>query len=251
MHTMTRIRIAAAVSAAFALFALPAGAITGGTLDGTAHPNVGVLVADFPGQPASPVCSATLVAPKVVLTAGHCTTQLSADGATNVRVVFDSTFVPEAPGAAAAEWHTDPKFDMARKDTHDLGVVVLAQRLRGVEPARLPAAGALESSAPASVTAVGYGYYGREPGGKKAAFLFDGARRFVSSPVAKVKQFELKVDTTEGGPCFGDSGGPMLAGATLVAVTSWGDRRCERKGLGYRLDTPSAREFVGGFVPLP
>src|SRR5256885_15889724 len=45
--------------------------ITHGTLDGTAHPAVVLLVMDVNGTPTFR-CSATLIAPKVVLTAGHC-----------------------------------------------------------------------------------------------------------------------------------------------------------------------------------
>ena len=45
--------------------------ITDGSLDGNAHPAVVLLVMDVAGKPAFR-CSATLIAPKVVLTAGHC-----------------------------------------------------------------------------------------------------------------------------------------------------------------------------------
>src|SRR5438874_11140498 len=45
--------------------------ITNGTVDGGAHPAVVLLVMDVNGTPAFR-CSATLIAPKVVLTAGHC-----------------------------------------------------------------------------------------------------------------------------------------------------------------------------------
>src|SRR5256885_16806417 len=45
--------------------------ITNGTVDGSAHPAVVLLVMDVNGTPAFR-CSATLIAPKVVLTAGHC-----------------------------------------------------------------------------------------------------------------------------------------------------------------------------------
>src|SRR5438046_10656931 len=45
--------------------------ITYGSVDGNAHPAVVLLVMDIAGQPTFR-CSATLIAPKVVLTAGHC-----------------------------------------------------------------------------------------------------------------------------------------------------------------------------------
>jgi hypothetical protein len=48
------------------------GAITYGTPDGNAHPNVGLLVARI-GTGFFAICSGTLVSPTVFLTAGHCT----------------------------------------------------------------------------------------------------------------------------------------------------------------------------------
>src|SRR5512145_196861 len=65
-----------------------AAAITNGVPDGDAHPYVGLLVfdADIPGVGVVPAwsCSGSLIAPNVVLTAGHCT-----DGAVAARVWFD------------------------------------------------------------------------------------------------------------------------------------------------------------------
>jgi hypothetical protein len=61
----------------------PVAAITNGQPDGNNHPYVGLLVFDVaPGQPAWR-CSGSLIAPTVVLTAGHCT-----DGAVAARVWF-------------------------------------------------------------------------------------------------------------------------------------------------------------------
>jgi hypothetical protein len=48
--------------------AAPAGAITGGRPDNTAHPYVGIVIA-----PDGAFCSGVLLAPRVLLTAGHCT----------------------------------------------------------------------------------------------------------------------------------------------------------------------------------
>src|SRR6266702_1978253 len=45
--------------------------ITYGSLDGNTHPAVVLIVMDIAGEPAFR-CSGTLIAPKVVLTAGHC-----------------------------------------------------------------------------------------------------------------------------------------------------------------------------------
>ncbi len=45
--------------------------ITNGALDGNAHPAVVLIIMDIAGKPAFR-CSGTIIAPKLVLTAGHC-----------------------------------------------------------------------------------------------------------------------------------------------------------------------------------
>jgi hypothetical protein len=61
----------------------------------------------------------------------------------------------------------------------------------------------------------------------------------------------------DGGTCYGDSGGPncLGAGATetniVAATTITGDFMCCATNVDYRLDTPSARGFLGQYVTLP
>jgi hypothetical protein len=62
--------------------------------------------------------------------------------------------------------------------------------------------------------------------------------------------------TGEGGTCAFDSGSPHFLNtggtAVLVAVTSLeADQACAANGFNYRLDTASARAFLGRFVTLP
>jgi V8-like Glu-specific endopeptidase len=66
-------------------------AITFGQLDTTnRYPHVGAMVAEFDGQ-KDLVCSGTLIAPSVFLTASHCTAFLESIGtpAHDVWVTFD------------------------------------------------------------------------------------------------------------------------------------------------------------------
>ena len=70
--SMRRLVIGLAALAALAL-AAPAQAITNGTADGNAHPNVGGLVAAKAYSDGTWIyCSGTLIAPTVFLTAAHC-----------------------------------------------------------------------------------------------------------------------------------------------------------------------------------
>ena len=51
---------------------IPVSAVTDGELDGDKHPQVVLLLIEEDGEPAWR-CSATMLSPTVVLTAGHCT----------------------------------------------------------------------------------------------------------------------------------------------------------------------------------
>jgi hypothetical protein len=67
----------------------------------------------------------------------------------------------------------------------------------------------------------------------------------------------MNPSTDSGGTCFGDSGGPHFLGAgntetrIVTSVTVTGDRFCRATDKAYRLDTASARSFLGQFLPLP
>jgi secreted trypsin-like serine protease len=54
---------------------------------------------------------------------------------------------------------------------------------------------------------------------------------------------------TGGAACFGDSGGPVLHGTTVVAVQSLGKDHCVGGSLGYRTDTVDSLNFINSFGP--
>jgi hypothetical protein len=216
-------------------------AITNGTPDGSAHPAVGLLVS---GPAETPVCSGTLVAPTVFLTAGHC---VANEDASALAVRFDSGTVP-ATGAAV-----EPGFGKDMADLHDVAVVTLARQPAGIAPAALAPVGSLDTVATGTaLTAVGFGYYDRVTGGGQPRFLYDGVRRFATAPVMNVENAWVRVlsnanATGQGGVCFGDSGGPWYLGGAIAAITSGGDSACSGMSRAYRVDTPSARAFLAQF----
>src|SRR5918997_6767779 len=84
----------AALIAAMMVSAVPAGAVTDGSLDGNGHPYVGLMVAkDAKGQPLWR-CSGTLLSSKLFLTAGHCTEA----PATHVEIWFAADVESGIPG---------------------------------------------------------------------------------------------------------------------------------------------------------
>jgi secreted trypsin-like serine protease len=251
--------------AAALLYSGPAGAIVNGTLDGTRHPEVGALIAEFrqAGQ-KDVLCSGTLIAPKVFLTAGHCTSFLASLGITDVWVTFDSQFTSSSP-LIHGSYVTNPLFGFSgpggSSDPHDQAVVLLDKAAKGLTPARLPTLNLLDSIDLASqtFTAVGYGTVRTDKTGGPNAFFFDSTRRFATQFFLSLEPAWLNLSenpsTGSGGTCFGDSGGPHFLGGVEsnleVALTVTGDAVCRATDKDYRLDTEAAREFLSGFVTLP
>jgi Trypsin len=231
--------------AGFALSA-PALAITGGTVDGGAHPAVGLLLADR-GNGPEPACSGSLVSSTVFLTAGHCTANLSSS---RVWVSLASQWTKGSPLLTGTA-HTDPLFGQDKKDSHDLAVVVLDALVTSVTPLTLPHSAALDASKPDSVVAVGYGANEPAADKKNPSFAFDFTRRWTIADVGGVSKTELRLSARAGGTCHGDSGGPELVESTVVAVTSHGDDACTKQSFAYRVDTAGARAFLSQYVRLP
>src|SRR5689334_4224641 len=245
--------IVVAALAASLVVAARADAITNGAPDGNGHPNVGALLAPQAFSDGTwEECSGTLIAPRVFLTAAHCD-----EGLARVKVTFDSVYT--APGTTyTSTWHADPAYDQAQSDPHDIAVVVLDKAVKGIAPARLPAAGSL-SNLPStqSFTSVGYGAYEvtNQPGGHR--YLYNDVRMVATGTLNSINPAWLRISmnpsTGNGGTCYGDSGGPNFLGSTdiVAATTITGDAICRSTNVDYRLDTPSARSFLSQFVALP
>src|SRR5438034_10539159 len=142
--------------------------ITYGAVDGNAHPAVVRIVMDVAGQPAFR-CSGTLIAPKVVLTAGHCAGEPGEFSGVRIFTESDvqdgNNTYPFAGGpnsVEATEWHAHPLFTESAFFLHDVGVVLLSKavKLAAGQYGRLPTRDQLDALKPSSstlFTAVGYG----------------------------------------------------------------------------------------------
>jgi len=265
---MLRLLLVVAVLSLTLLTVAPAGAIVGGAADDGGHPNVGALVAQFRPGGDFPACSGTLISHTVFLTAGHCIAITQSFGATGYAVTFDSSVTFDASGrvndTVDGTATLDPLFGHDQGDFHDLAVITLKQPV-SASPATLPTAGLLDTLAARGglrgqdFTAVGYGAPGITFGGGKPEPIFDPVRRVATSSFMSLDPTRLFLlintnATGGGGACFGDSGGPDFLGRTdvLVSLTSQkADQVCRALAVNYRLDTPSAREFLGQFVRLP
>jgi hypothetical protein len=241
----------------------------------TDYPYVGTLL--FEQTSGFYSCSGTLLSPTVMLTAGHCTEEA---GTANFRtwVSFEPEIILDPEGYSDifayldAEWITGqaiphPLYDDFAEwpNTYDVGVVILSSSVDLTEYGVLPELGLLDTLTKGQgrkdrqFTAVGYGMQGYVP-----AFYMDHWARYKGN----VSLVEVKSASTgdgqsakftnspgkgngSGGTCFGDSGGPVFHGDSNVvgAVVSWGITPCIGVDYQFRMDTPTAQDFVKGHLP--
>src|SRR5712691_1689055 len=238
--------------------------ITDGTLDGNAHPAVVLIIMDIAGKPAFR-CSGTIIAPKVVLTAGHCAGEPGEFSGLRIFNEADVQHDPTYPGPGgpntieATEWHSHPAFTESAFFLHDVGVVKLSKavKLAAGQYGNLPAAvqlDVLQPSAATVFTAVGYGLQEINPVHIESQRI----RMFAEPHLIQINtgftgtfSLLLSNNASTGGTCFGDSGGPNYLGSsnTIAAVTSFGiNGNCAGTGGVFRLDKRDVLDFVGQFL---
>ena len=260
-------------------------AITYGFVDqNNTYSNVGAFIVKSPttGE-IFPLCTGTLIAPNVFLTASHCTAFFEQDleprGFT-AYVSFDGSIpfgrltTNRTRLIAVTEVVTNPGFNQSQSDSGDIAVLILASSPKGVTPATLTTCGLLDqlsadgSLADAVFTNVGYGLQNRVVGGGVPFFqdMNPIPRMFSFSTFHSLNPGYIRMSqnpsTGDGGTCFGDSGGPNflnLDGQLIqTSITITGDAVCRATNVGYRLDTASASGFLsyvnatfGTSIPVP
>jgi hypothetical protein len=172
-------------------------------------------------------------------------------------VTFDTAY-QAGDKVYTGTFHGDPLYNQSTSDPHDIAVVVLDQAVKGITPARLPAANSLSGlSGSQTFTSVGYGAYEvtNQPGGHQ--YLYNDVRMMATGTLNSINKSWLRISmnpsTGNGGTCYGDSGGPNFLGTTniVAATTITGDSVCRSTNVDYRLDTASARAFLSQYVKLP
>lgn len=246
-------------------------ATTFGEPDGNRHPYVGAIIFQTPSGLFS--CSATLLSPTVLLTAGHCTEE---GGVANLNTWAKFTPVISFPGrenySSLVEYLDDrkngwvkgeaiahPRYDDFAQfpETFDIGVVLLRSRVTRSTYGALPPEGFLETirrAADNRFTVVGYGMQGFIKPFREDVFeRYQGQVRLVELNSTFDGGMSAKFTNNPGiggGSCFGDSGGPVFYGGSnmVTAVVSWGITPCIGVDYQFRVDTPLALEFLRQYV---
>ena len=265
-------------------------AITNGEPDAGRHPYVALLV--FGEETTAGFvpywrCSGSLIAPDVILTAGHCT-----DGATGARVWFDEgpidwgTWDPTVNPTCAGETgypctgdaegtpFTNPKYRSPENpygggnglpafSYRDVGVVVLDEPVYMDEYAELPEAGVVDTlKNKTDIDFVGYGVQYKEGVGIPPYYRWTGPRVRLYAPsqlvsgkfvhASEYMRVALNPGGGTGGLCFGDSGGPDLLGGTntVLAVNSYvTNANCSGVGYSSRVDIQEVLDWINTFLP--
>ena len=247
---------ALATAAALVLTAASAAlAITNGTRDGNGHPNVGAFLVQRPSG-WRVLCTGALVAPRVFLTASHCTTYADANGWT-VGVTFQSTDAEHPATVLSGHTVSNPAYKQPYHN--DVSIIVLDQAQPGPY-VPLPTVGLLDdlkkagTLQDAAFVNVGYGTHEMVNGGGPTTFPFDGDRWTSVSSYSSLNQdmihLHQKDNRDEGGTGYGDSGGPTLLNGTAIAVVSTGDVPCWSTSVNTRTDTQEVADFLRPYLAL-
>ena len=244
-------------------------AITYGFVDSNnTYSNTGAFIVKSPSGAIYPICSGTLIAPNVFLTASHCTSYYTNELAPlgyaayvsfDKSIPFGDLTTSKTKLFAVSNVVTNPNYNQAQSDSGDIGALILSANVKGVTPATLASCGLLDQLVAqnglknAVFTNAGYGIQNRVVGGGVPYFqdVNPIPRMYSFSGFNSLNGGYIRLSqnpsTGNGGTCFGDSGGPnfltLNGQLILAAITITGDSVCRSTNVDYRLDTASAQGF--------
>ncbi|HVO31313.1 MAG TPA: trypsin-like serine protease [bacterium] len=200
--------------------------IIGGTVD-DGDPAV-VLVYGNDPTAGGFLCTGSVIAPRVVLTAGHCTNgnvPLPCAGAAcgvgdpKIYTVLGGTNPGSAPdwSRAVAEVRVHPDIQLNDDGSHDVGVLILAEDAPVTPLPWQSAPGDAAYAVGTPFTAVGYGMDSMDPNTANV-----GTKRSVALSIRgeNPSRFFFGDDTSN--IYEGDSGGPAIANGVVIGTHSYG-----------------------------
>jgi V8-like Glu-specific endopeptidase len=215
--------------------------VGGGTEAG--YDAVGYLASGQGTVAAMPKCGATLIAPRLAVTAAHCIVLSRERGDDTFALGLGrqgGTLYPAASIYVAPGYDPRPAEGAAARYRHDVALLVLE-----TAPPATPI-----SIAPAnegdSGTYVGYGR--TTEGDEHVTTGYTGERRSARMQIDQTDSFDDYVSGIDGGLCWGDSGGPLLVAGHVVGVLSDFDQTfvCQTGNRLIFTDLDAEHEFIDG-----
>ena len=212
----------------------------------TGFPSIVALYGKKPGADKGMLCTASVVAPTILLTAAHCVDPSIAGEGNEYYMLTSHNLTDQAnpsPRIKVASVHWDRRFSGQNlQGGHDIAVAILA------EPTTLTPLKFNRGPLPQLSRArlVGYGLNNGQ------AQTGAGIKRTAEVPVSSIDEKFVVTGSWFGTTmCSGDSGGPVLANVNgeelIVGVNSFGFIQCMGTGSSTRVD--SYLDFVNQYLP--
>jgi len=197
----------------------------------TGSPETALIVAFDANSEVAGLCSSTLVAANVLMTAAHC---LDNPAIVNVAAYFGTDATVETdPGfeltAAAASFAIHPEWNPDDPGAgNDIAVIELAQAVP-LAPKRVRTSPLTAADKGLPVELVGWGI----TLGGNTDF---GIKRRVVAPLDDFDAKLVALGSATANTCQGDSGGPAFLGDRVIGETSFGDAGSVETGIYTRVD---------------
>ncbi|MGL4438322.1 MAG: S1 family peptidase [Bosea sp. (in: a-proteobacteria)] len=196
---------------------LPAQAIVGGQTGGPLEASAVMVLHDRGG-----VCTGSVLAPDVILTAAHCV-----PSGAQIRVHYREQGQPVLLEPQSVVRHPEYRANAVKERMRSIDMALI--KLRAPLPGRFENVSLASTPAGSNITVAGFGL-SRE-GDASTTGTWRSARLQLTEPFGPSRILLWAKGAAGIGACQGDSGGPVIgAGNTVVAVTSWSTGRGGRCG---------------------